>query len=139
MEKAKSQQQELLQTFGQRFLVTKKVIHKNIEEALLFLQGSFANLALKDAYLTFCLENRIDLIPDSYNVLKMMISWTEYFPTLRGKPSIPLTEIMFHGNDLSSFSSLEEFISYINFISPDVLKLVKRRDNAEEQSSKKES
>lgn len=58
-----------------------------------------------------------------------MISWAEYYPTLRAQPAISLTEAVFHGNDLSSFSSLEEFISYVSFITPDIIKLIKRRDN----------
>ena len=39
------------------------MIHKNIDAALEFLEGSFAHAALNDAYLSFSLENRIDLAP----------------------------------------------------------------------------
>lgn len=55
LEKAKTPQQELLQSFGQRYLVNKKMLHKNIEEALAFLEGSFTHAALYDAYLSFSL------------------------------------------------------------------------------------
>lgn len=61
LEKAKTAQQELLQSFGQRYLINKKVFHKNIEEALAFLKGSFSHAALHDAYLIFALDNKIEL------------------------------------------------------------------------------
>ncbi len=138
MEKPKTHQQSFLHAFAQRHLVSQKVIHKSIDDSLGYLEGSFANLALKDAYLTFCLENNIDLEPEDYNVLKMMISWAEYYPKLRSQPSFPITEAVFHGNDLSSFRSLEDFISYLSFITPDIIKLIKRREQGDE-SSRKES
>lgn len=62
----------------------------------------------------------------------MLINWTEYFPTLRNLNSLQLTEVVFQGGDISSFDSVEELISYINFIAPDILKLVRKRDNLEE-------
>lgn len=65
-------------------------------------------------------------------MLKMLINWTEYFPTLRNLNSLQLTEVVFQGGDISSFDSVEELISYINFIAPDILKLVRKRDNLEE-------
>lgn len=46
--------------------------------------------------------------------------------------SLQLTEIVFQGGDISSFDSVEELISYINFIAPDILKLVRKRDNLED-------
>lgn len=62
----------------------------------------------------------------------MLINWTEYFPTLRTLSSLQLTEIVFQGGDISSFDSVEELISYINFIAPDILKLVRKRENLDE-------
>lgn len=62
----------------------------------------------------------------------MLINWTEYFPTLRALNSLQLTEIVFQGGDISSFDSVEELISYINFIAPDILKLVRKRENLDE-------
>jgi hypothetical protein len=135
LEKTKTPQQDLLHSFAQRYLVNKKMLHKNIEPTLDFLEGSFANLALTDAYLTFSLENRIDLTPENFKVLKMLISWTEYYPSLRSQSTLLLTEAVFQGNDVSSFNSLEEFIAYINFIAPDILKLIKRREGVEESQS----
>ena len=70
----------------------------------------------------------------------MLINWTEYFPSLRTMSSLQMTEIVFQGGDISSFDSLEELISYINFIAPDILKLVRKRDNLEEsQGSARDS
>lgn len=63
LEKPKTPQQELLQSFGQRYLVNKKMLHKNIEFVIGFLEGSFAHSTLQDAYLNFSLDNRIDLSP----------------------------------------------------------------------------
>jgi hypothetical protein len=115
------------------------MLHKNIEFVITFLEGSFAHNVLNDAYLNFSLENRIDLSPDHFNVLKILISWTDFYPTLRGKPTIELTEAIFQGGEVSAFNSVEQFISYINFIAPDLLKLLKRRENLDEsQGSSRE-
>jgi hypothetical protein len=59
LEKAKSAQQELLQIYGQRHLLSKKMLHKNIEEVLTYQPGTFGNLALTVSYMSLCLESRI--------------------------------------------------------------------------------
>lgn len=134
LEKAKTPQQELLQSFGQRYLINKKMLHKNIEEALTFLEGSFTHTSLQDAYLAFSLDNSVDLPPEQFPILKMLINWTDYYPTLRGKSTIELTEAVFQGGDVSVFVSVEQLISYINFITPDLLKLLRRRDSGDVSS-----
>jgi hypothetical protein len=131
LEKAKTPQQELLQSYGQRYLVGKKMLHKNIELALAYLEGSFAQVVLEEAYLAFTLDNRLDASPEHFNVLKMLIGWTDYFPKLRTKPTFELTEAVFQGGDVSVFASVEQLLSYVNFISPDLLKLLRKRSNAE--------
>jgi hypothetical protein len=64
LEKCKTPQQQFLHIFGQRHLLSKKMLHKNIEEALAYLKGSFGHLSLKIAYMTLCLENHIELAPE---------------------------------------------------------------------------
>ena len=64
------------------------MLHKNVEQTLGYLEGSFAQTALQDAYLAFTLDNRLDAPPDQFNVLKMLIGWTDFFPSLKSKPTV---------------------------------------------------
>jgi hypothetical protein len=61
----------------------------------------------------------------------MLIGWTDFFPSLRSKTDIELTEAVFQGGDVSAFASVEQLVSYINFIAPDLLKLFRKRSAAE--------
>jgi hypothetical protein len=51
----KTPQQELLQIFGQRHLLSKKMLHKKIEEVLAYLPGTFGSLNLTVGYMALCL------------------------------------------------------------------------------------
>ena len=65
----------------------------------------------------------------------MLVAWAELYPALRAQPTLNLTEVLFHGEDASSFNSLEEFISYVDFVAVDVLKLLRRKGSAEDGSA----
>ncbi len=103
--------------------------------ALGYLEGSFSQTALEEAYIAFVLDNQLDVSPDNFNILKMLVGWTDYFPTLRAKTTLELTEAVFQGGEVSAFASLEQLLCYINFITPDLLKLLRKRSNAESSNS----
>jgi hypothetical protein len=65
----------------------------------------------------------------------MLVGWTDYFPSLRAKATLELTEAVFQGGEVTSFASLEQFICYVNFITPDLLKLLRKRTNVDSSSS----
>lgn len=76
LRKPKSAQEELLQIYGQRFLLQKDMLHKRIDEVLTYLPGTFGSTALKIAYISFCLQSKIELSPTEYPLLKMLIDWS---------------------------------------------------------------
>ncbi len=134
LEKAKSPQQELLQIFGQRHLLSKKMLHKNIEEVLTYQPGTFGNLVLTVSYMSLCLESRIELPPEHYPILKLLIDWTEVFPTFRSLKEVQLTDIVLQREEPLLLSTMEEYITYLNFIGADIVKVVRRGkgDNLDE-------
>jgi hypothetical protein len=55
-EKANSPQQEFLRILGQRYLLaTRKMLHKNLEESLTSLPGTFSHQSLVVNYLSLCI------------------------------------------------------------------------------------
>lgn len=103
--------------------------------ALGYLEGSFSQTALEEAYIAFTLDNQLDVAPENFNILKMLVGWTDYFPSLRTKATLELTEAVFQGGEVTSFASLEQLLCYLNFITPDLLKLLRKRTNVDSSSS----
>lgn len=60
LEKANSPQQEFLRILGQRYLLTaRKMLHKNLEESLAFLPGTFSQQSLAINYLSLCIASKM--------------------------------------------------------------------------------
>ena len=61
---------------AQRFLVSKQMLHKHIDEVLRYLPGTFAHLALNMLYLSVCVEMRVEINTEDYPLLKKLLEWT---------------------------------------------------------------
>jgi hypothetical protein len=93
---------------------------------LKYLPGSFAHTALSTLYLSICLEMRIELNPDDHPILKRLIEWTDSYPELKTRSQPSLTASVLPEDSLHFFNSYEEYITFLNFIGADLIKLVKR-------------
>ena len=49
------------------------MLHKNIEEVLKYLPGTFANLALKMLYFSICIEMKVELNTEDYPLLNKLM------------------------------------------------------------------
>ena len=70
------------------------MIHKNIDRALLYLNGSFAQASLKLAYVTLCVENQIEVAEGLSTLLTLIHGWVEFYPTIDRNQKIVLTELI---------------------------------------------
>lgn len=61
-------------------------MHKNIDDVLAYLPGTFANIALNSAYLAVCLEMSVELNPEEYPLIRRLIEWTDNYPSLKNQP-----------------------------------------------------
>ncbi len=55
------------------------MMHKNIEEVVEYLPGSFANQSLYMLYIGVCLEMRVELNPEDHPILKKLIAWSDKY------------------------------------------------------------
>jgi len=56
------------------------MLHKNIDEVLKYLPGTFVNLALRMLYFSICIEMQVELNTEDNPLLKKLMEWTEIFP-----------------------------------------------------------
>ena len=126
LEKPKSPQQELLQVYGQRFLLSKKMLHRNIEEVVKYLPGSFGATALRLSYMGVCLDNSVELPLDQYPVLKMLVDWSDFLHSPESN-DLTLNELVFQNKDPNVFTSHEEYSAYLNLIANDLVKWPKTK------------
>jgi hypothetical protein len=88
MQSPETVQQQLLHLYGHRHLLKQSMLHKNLDQCLGLLPGSFAGRSLLLSYTSFCIENRLD-VPEEGNFLYDLVhNWVKYYPTLRGRKKI---------------------------------------------------
>jgi hypothetical protein len=76
---------------------------------------------------------KIELSPEDHPLLKKLIEWSDIFPSLREQQTLPLIDTVSPADTLTSFTCFEEYLTYLNFIGADLLKLIRRSRGDEEK------
>ena len=79
--------------------------------------------------MSLCLESKIELSPEHYPVLKMLIDWSEVFSSFQTLGQFNLTDIVIQQDQVALFNCFEEYIAYIDLIGLDIISLVRRSKN----------
>ena len=83
------------------------MLHRNIDEALNYLPGSFSATALKLSYMGVCLDSKVELALDEYPVLRLLVEWSDFYPTLHNQSDLTLNEVVFQNRDPTVLTSFE--------------------------------
>ena len=70
------------------------MLHKNLDQCLNLLPGSFASNSLIYAYTALCIDNKLDVPEEGVALYNLVHGWVNYYPTLRGRSKILIGEIM---------------------------------------------
>lgn len=70
---------------------------------------------------------KVELNTDDYPLLNKLMEWTEMFPKAIAQTKVELMANITPKNDVSAFNDYEEYITFLNFIGADLVKLIKKR------------
>ena len=101
------------------------MIHKNIDNVLCLLPGSFASSSLALSYSSLCLDNKLEVPEAGQNLLQLIQGWVGYYPSLKGQKKILIGEVVLQGSiNPEELQGYDLYFHYLNLISVDLWKLL---------------
>lgn len=104
------------------------MIHKNIENVLEILPGSFAQASLSLAYASLCIENQIEVHENISPLLPLINGWINFYPSIKRKNKVLFGELVLQDHEsVDNINGYDLYLNYINLISVDLWKLLTKQ------------
>jgi len=104
LERPSFTQKQFLHQFAHRYLVSREIAHRNVEEATKYLAGTYNRRSLMIHYICLCLENEAELGTELFPLLRILSSWARYYPPVESLNPLRLQAVVSQqSDDMSSF------------------------------------